>query len=140
VFLEDAENNPKLFFEMHTSLLPSNSRPRFAKIIENLDRETTLFDFDAIDKIGFLTTLIVLHEEKMKKGRHEAAIVSLQSDDKNHSIDIDCHAYAPLKYKGEFYGFIPLKPFFPDLNMDENIFDRVLSMRVGRLIVQALLE
>lgn len=139
-YLEDMESNPKICFELHRSKIPQDSRPFVTKKLETLDKETTLLDLDAIDKIGFFTALTVLHERKMKRGRHDAAIVFPLSHNGKFSIDIDSHAHETLKYKGEFCDFIPLKPFFPECNMHDNIHDPVLSMRVGRLIVQALMD
>lgn len=139
-YLEDMENNPKICFELHRFAPPKNSRSFVTKTLQNLDKDTTLLDLDAVDKIGFFTTLTVLHEHKMKRGRHDAAIVfPLESNDR-FSIDIDSHEHASLKHKGEFYSFIPLKPFFPECNMHDNIHDPILNMRVGRTVIHALLE
>lgn len=139
-YLDDMETNPKIIFELHRSALPEDSRPFITKTLENLDKDTTFLNLDAIDKIGFFTVLTVLHERKIKRGRHDAAIVFALEDSGRFAIDVDSHAFASLKEKGEYYGFLPLKPFFPDLKLDENVFDDVLSMRVGRLVVQALLD
>ena len=140
VFLQDMEHNPKLIFEIHGRSFPRESRPYGTRALDNLIKEDVLADVDAVDKIGFFAKIVVLTQIRIDKGHHDAAILYVVANGNKFSIDLNIHENAPLKGKGIYYGFVPLKPFYPECDLDDNVLDWTLNMRVGRTIVQALLD
>lgn len=140
VFLEDMEDTPKLVFEIHEKSFPKESMPYGTRDLDNLEKEDVLADVDAVDKIGFFAKIVVLTQNRINKGHHDAAVLYIAIDGNRFSIDLNIHENAPLKGRGAYYGFVPLKPFYPECDMDDNVLDWTLNMRVGRTIIQALLD
>jgi hypothetical protein len=143
VYLQEMNTNPKLCFDLHKGPLPPDRR-RYAKTVLKSsngakDKESALKNVEALDYIGFTILVSTLLERRIKQARHYAMIIYPDFSKENLEIHMDEEPYRSDR-NGEFYTFLPLRPFPLDLNTEENRLDPVLHMRAGRIVAHALLE
>lgn len=137
VFLEDALTNPHLQFDLHLKPRP-DTRASYAKTaFESLEKQQALNAFERVQDAGFWCLSRLLNKRRILEGKLRGMIVSANFDEPSIIIDEWIHK----DYKGgEFHTFIPLPPFPEDLDLDDISIDPLLNMRVGRIILNALLD
>lgn len=142
IYLQDMTGNPKLCFKVCPGPLPKNRKSYARTLFESLEKEAALKNVIAIDDVGFYILTRLLLEIDLKKGRFWAMIVYPSKDEGKYYFDVDEEIYREGQ-GGDFYTFLPLKPFDTDLekmNTDENSRDALLWMRTGRIVANALLD
>jgi hypothetical protein len=137
IYLCDKDTNPKFNFNLHPGPRPDDRAAHAKTPFISLEKEYAINDLERVEDIGFWVSIHLLSENRIKKKRENGTI--LYADFDESAIIMDTQRIE--RYQGgEFLTFLPLRPFPNDLSTEENIMDPLLHMRVGRIILNALLD
>ena len=141
IYLEDADTNPKIRFNLcYGLLLPDKRRAQEDILLSSMKtKEDVLSNYKALDYIGFMIILRVLSDFRIKKRKECAMLAYINPEGRANSIFLDEVLRGAGDF-GAFHTFIPLLPFVPGADDNPNIKDDVLHMRVGRIVVNALFD
>jgi hypothetical protein len=137
IYLKDRETNPKFFFNIHAGPRPDDRAAHAKTPFISLEKKYALNDLERVEDIGFWVTIHLLAERRIKEKAENGTI--LYADYDEPAIIMDTQRMKKYQ-EGEFHTFIPLPPIPQDLNTEQIRRDSLLQMKVGRIILSALLD